>query len=94
VATVIFGDFEWDGQKASSNRNKHGVAFEEAAEAMRDPLAVDFEDVANPDNILTLAMSPRDRILYVITTERGDRVRIISARVATSHERRLYQEEP
>jgi uncharacterized protein len=94
VATVVFGDFEWDDQKASSNRRKHGVAFEEAAEAMRDPLAVDFDDVAHPDNILTLAMSPRDRILYVVTTERGDRVRIISARVATSHERRLYEQEP
>ena len=94
VATVVFGDFEWDDHKASSNREKHGVAFEEAAEAMRDPLAVDFEDIAHPENILTLAMSPRDRILYVVTTERGDRVRIISARVATSHERRLYEEQP
>jgi uncharacterized protein len=94
VATVAFGDFEWDDQKASSNRKKHGVAFEEAAEAMRDPLAMDFEDVAHPENLLTLAMSPRDRILYVVTTERGDRVRIISARVATSHERRLYEQDP
>jgi hypothetical protein len=39
-------------------------------------------------------MSPRDRILYVVTTERGDRVGIISARVATSHERRLYEQAP
>jgi hypothetical protein len=93
VATVVFGDFEWDDQKASSNRRKHQVSFEEAAEAMRDPLAVDFEDIAHPENTLTLAMSPRDRILYVVTTERGDRVRIISAREATSHERRLYEQD-
>ncbi|MFT3768827.1 MAG: BrnT family toxin [Minicystis sp.] len=92
MATVVFGDFEWDAEKASSNRRKHGVSFEEAAEAMRDPLSVDFEDVAHAENVVTLAMSPRDRILYVVNTERGDRVRIISARVATSHERRLYEE--
>jgi hypothetical protein len=93
VATVIFGDFEWDAEKASSNRTKHGVAFEEAAEAMRDPLAVDFDDVTDPVNLVTLAMSPRNRTLYVVTTERGDRVRVISARVATKHERRIYEED-
>ena len=47
---------------------------------MDDPLSVDFDDIELPDNTLTLAMSPRDRILYVVTTERGDRVRIISSR--------------
>jgi uncharacterized DUF497 family protein len=91
---VLFGDFEWDAEKASSNRKKHKVSFEEAAEAMRDPLSVDFEDVEHAENTITLAMSPRDRILYVVTTERGDRVRIVSARVATSHERHLYEEDP
>ncbi len=60
---------------------------------MRDPLSVDFEDVEHLENTVTLAMSPRDRILYVVTTERGERVRLISARVATSHERRLYEED-
>jgi len=94
VATVVFGDFEWDAEKASSNRNKHRVSFEEAAEAMRDPLSMDFVDIAHPENTVTLAMSPRDRILYVVTTQRGERVRIISVRVATNHERHIYQEEP
>jgi len=93
VATVVFGDFEWDDEKAASNRRKHHVSFEEAAEAMCDPLSVDFEDTEHLENTLTLAMSPRDRILYVVTTERGERVRLISARVATSHERRLYEED-
>ena len=54
---------------------------------------MDFEDVEHPENIITLAMSSRDHILYVVTTERRDRVRIISARVATTHERRLYEED-
>ena len=87
------GRFRMGRGEASSNRKKHGVSFEEAAEAMRDPFSVDFDDVEHPENTVTLAMSPRDRILYVVTTERGDRVRIISARVATSHERHLYEED-
>jgi uncharacterized DUF497 family protein len=93
MATVVSGDFEWDDAKAASNRSKHRVSFEEAAEAMRDPFAVDFEDPVHPENLITLALSPRDRILYVVTTQRGERVRLISARVATSHERRLYEED-
>ncbi len=72
MASVLFGDFEWDDEKASSNRRKHKVSFEEAAEAMRDPRSVDFDDLEHPENTVTLATSPRDRILYVVTTERGD----------------------
>ena len=60
---MIFGDFDWDAEKASAKRRKHSVSFEEAAEAMRDPLSVVFEDIAHPENTVTLAMSPRDRIL-------------------------------
>jgi hypothetical protein len=48
VGTVVFGDFEWDAEKAAANRAKHTVAFEEAAEAMLDPLSVDFDDIACP----------------------------------------------
>jgi uncharacterized protein len=92
VATVVYGDFEWEADKAASNRRKHGVSFEEAARAMSDPFAVDFEDLTDPSNLVTLAMSPRDRILYVVTTQRGDRVRLIGARVATSHERHIYED--
>lgn len=90
---MISGDFEWDAGKASSNRARHHVSFEEAAEAMRDPLAVDFDDLTDPVNLVTLAMSPRNRTLYVVTTERGDRVRVSSARVATKHERRIDEED-
>jgi hypothetical protein len=39
---------------------------------MRDPLSVDFDDLEHRENTVTLATSPRDRILYVVTTERGD----------------------
>jgi uncharacterized DUF497 family protein len=42
----VHGDFEWDEAKAASNASKHGVNFEEAALAMRDPFSQDFDDGA------------------------------------------------
>src|SRR5262249_39721801 len=92
VPTVVHGDFEWDPEKALANVSKHGVTFEEAAVAMTDPMAVDFDDAKYPDRLITVARSPRDRILYVVTTESGTRIRIISARRATPNERRIYEE--
>ncbi len=92
MPTVVHGDFEWDADKADLNVAKHGVTFEEAIAAMLDPLAIDFDDLTFPENLVTLAASPRGAILYVITTERGDRVRVISARRATNHERQIYEE--
>jgi uncharacterized DUF497 family protein len=93
VPTVVYGDFEWDDAKASANEAKHGVRFEEAAEALTDPFSVDFNDAAQPDRLVTVAMSPQERILYVVTTDRGARLRIISARRASTHERRIYEED-
>ena len=92
VPTVVHGDFEWDDEKAENNLAKHGVAFEEAALAMKDPLSLDFEDLVELDNLITLAASPSGRILYIVSTVRDDRLRIISARDATSNERRRYEE--
>ena len=92
MPTVVHGDFEWDSDKARANVSNHGVTFEEAAVAMTNPMAVDFEDTKYPDRLIALAASPRDRILYVVTTESGSRIRIISARRATTHERRIYEE--
>jgi uncharacterized DUF497 family protein len=93
VATVVYGDFEWDDEKAQANEAKHGVRFEEAAQAFTDPYSVDFADVVYPDRLVTVAMSPRERILCVVTTEHGSRTRIISARRASTHERRIYEGE-
>lgn len=92
MSTVVHGDFEWDDEKAEANLAKHGVTFEEAVLAMTDPLSLDFEDLVDGDNLITLAASPTGRILYVVSTERDDRIRIISARDATSQERRRYEE--
>jgi hypothetical protein len=57
VTTVVHGDFEWDDEKAESNRAKHGVAFEEAAVAMKDLLSLDFDDLVEPENLITLPAS-------------------------------------
>jgi uncharacterized DUF497 family protein len=92
VATVVHGDFEWDEEKAAANRVKHGVTFEEALLALKDALSLDFDDLVEPENLITLAASPSGRILYVVSTVRGERLRIISARDATSNERRRYEE--
>jgi uncharacterized DUF497 family protein len=86
VATVVRGDFEWDDEKAAENLRKHGVTFETAAIAVTDPFAIDFEDAMFPDRLATLASAGDSAILYVVTTDQESRIRIISARRATSHE--------
>jgi hypothetical protein len=58
VATVVYGDFEWDDSKAESNLAKHEVSFEEAAWALKDRQSLDFDDLVEPDNLITLAASP------------------------------------
>jgi len=80
------------GAKAASNFAKHGVSFAEATLAMKDPFAQDFDDALHPANLVTLAASPSGRIPYIVSTESDHRIRIISARDATRHERRLYEE--
>ena len=87
-------NFSWDERKAASNRKKHGVSFDEATTVFADPLALAIEDLLDPGRTLLLGMSIRLRILLVVHAELDeDNIRIISARRATSHERRRYEEE-
>ena len=87
--------FEWDPQKAVSNQRKHGVSFHEAASVLGDPLSITYHD---PDHstteyrFITVGMSQSGRVLMVAHTDRGDNVRIISARRATHQERKYYEE--
>ena len=88
--------FEWDSRKAAANRGKHGVTFEEAATAFGDPLGRITDDPrrsAGEERFALLAQSARARLLVVLFTERGERIRLISARPATRPERRAYHEE-
>ena len=88
-------NFTWDPRKAASNRKKHGVSFEEAATVFGDPLALVIEDAVDPERMLLLGMSERQRLLLVVHVEPSeDTIRLISARRATSHERKRYEEGP
>ena len=85
-------DFAWDGGKAAANFRKHGVTFEQAAYVFRDPFAVEWIDMRaayGEERGIFLGMSG-GQILSVVYTERGERLRIISARRATKHEKDHY----
>ncbi len=88
--------FEWDAAKALANKRKHGVSFEEAATAFLDPLARIFDDpddASGEGRFLLAGMSAKERLLLVVHVERGVRLRIISARLATRRERSNLESE-
>ena len=88
-------EFEWNPKKADTNERKHGVAFQEATTVFGDPLAVTFTDPdysENEQRYITFGFSRRKRLLVVSHTDRGDRTRIISARLMAHKERRIYEE--
>ncbi|MEO8604102.1 MAG: BrnT family toxin [bacterium] len=94
VSTVVFGDFEWDDRKAVANLRNHGVAFEEAVTALADPRAITAPDFFEVRRCITIGLSGLLRVLFVVHTESvgGGRVRIISARRASTVQRRRYEE--
>lgn len=88
-------EFEWDPKKAGANVRKHDVTFQEAAAVFGDPLAITFEDPDHSEDenrYITFGLSPQERLLVVSHTERGDRTRIINARLMDRKERRIYEE--
>jgi uncharacterized DUF497 family protein len=87
--------FEWDSHKARRNLHKHGVSFDEASSVFHDSLAVTGADPDHSEDetrLVTFGMSSENRLLVVAHIERGDATRIISARIATKRERRIYEE--
>ena len=89
-------DFEWDPRKAEINLRKHGVSFLEAGTVFGDDLAITVPDPDHSDDedrFITIGLSNRPRLLIVSHTDRGDRIRIISARELTRAERKAYEEE-
>lgn len=87
-------EFEWDEKKAVANARKHGVSFHEAATVFGDPLAITFQD---PDHsgkehrFLTFGLSQDNRLLVLAHTDRGRKVRIITARLMTRNERKIHE---
>ena len=90
MASIIFGDFEWDGAKAEANVRKHGVSFEEASTIFADHSYILRADRTAPDRFHAIGMSASAHVLTVVHLERARRIRIISARKATRHERQTY----
>jgi len=87
--------FEWHEAKASTNLRKHRIAFEEAKTVFGDPLSLVIPDEKNSeeeDRWVRLGISVRGRLLVVAYTERGDFIRLISARRATIGEKADYEQ--
>ena len=86
--------FEWNASKAAANLRKHKVSFDEAASMFFDPLSATGDD---PDHsieerrFVTFGVSASGRVLVVSHMDRGDAIRIITARTATRAERKLYE---
>jgi uncharacterized DUF497 family protein len=87
---------EWDPNKAKKNLKKHGISFEEAATIFEDPLSSTIGDPLHSETeerFVIIGKSSQNRLLVVSHTDRGERIRIISARLATNRERVKYEEE-
>ena len=86
--------FEWDPEKARRNVAKHGVSFEEAATAFGDPLSLtilDPDHAEEEDRFILLGQTYAGRLVVVVHTDRGENIRVISARLATRRERKAYE---
>jgi len=87
--------FEWDQSKAKKNIKIHNVSFDEASTAFKDTLSLAIYDPLHSDQedrFVLIGMSYINRLIVVVYTERGDKIRIISARKAITNERKQYEE--
>jgi uncharacterized DUF497 family protein len=87
-------EFEWDLSKAAANLQRHGVSFAEAATVFFDPLSRTIPDPLHSqeeNRFVITGSSYQLRHLVVVHADRGDRIRIISARLATPSERKKYE---
>ena len=88
--------FEWDEEKASRNKAKHGITFEEAKTVFNDPFSMTVSDPDHSDEEerwVDIGLSAEGRLLVVWYTERGEMIRIIGSRKATKAEERTYANE-
>ncbi len=87
-------EFQWDNRKATENLRRHNVTFEEASTVFSDFLSLTIPDPLHSEKeerLIIIGYSEKQRLLVVVHTERGDVIRIISARKATSYERKTYE---
>lgn len=95
ISSCMMQEIEWDPAKAAANNRKHGVSFDQAALAFRDIFAVEWIDTRKcyGEERVILVGTSEGRKLTVVYTERGERIRIISARRATKDEQNRYYRE-
>jgi uncharacterized DUF497 family protein len=87
--------FEWEARKSAINLRKHGVSFAEAGTVFGDELSITVPDPDHSDQedrYITIGWSNLHRLLMVAHTDRGENIRIISARELTKTERKEYEE--
>ena len=87
-------EFRWSNRKAKENIQKHNVSFEEARTVFSDFLSLTIPDLLHSEEeerLIIIGYSEKQRLLVVVHAERGDAIRIISARQATSYERKTYE---
>lgn len=87
--------FAWDARKAEANFRKHGVSFAEAATAFGDSLSITVSDPdhsANEARFVLIGRSTQQHLVVIAHVERGETIRIISARPASRRERKTYEE--
>ena len=89
--------FEWNDEKAESNLRKHGVSFEEAKSVFYDSLSITIQDTLHSNEeyrFIITGHSFGQRQIVVAHTDRNDRIRIISARLANAVEKKKYEKKP
>jgi uncharacterized protein len=85
--------YEWDPNKARANIRKHGINFSDAVGVFEDENALTTQDKNTvEDRFITVGRDFLSRIVVVVYTFRESSIRIISARKATAHERKMYEE--
>jgi uncharacterized DUF497 family protein len=87
--------FEWDPNKVRRNIETHGMSFDEASTVFSDTLSLTIYDPLHSDKedrFIIIGNSCKNHLLVIVHTDRGDKIRIISARKATKKERKQYEE--
>jgi uncharacterized DUF497 family protein len=89
-------NFEWDSDKAEANLSKHGLSFKEASTVFADPLSLTIADPLHSsgreERSITIGTSYQGALVIVSHCDRGENIRIISARQATRRERQTYEQ--
>jgi uncharacterized protein len=92
VVTLGCGDYEWDDVKAEANLQKHGIEYDVATQALEDEARIERSDVRRNygERRICTTGTTASGMVTVVHTQRGDQVRLISARHANRKERSAY----